>query len=47
MSLRASIIKFIKAKCKDLHLSWDKPKHGYSLGNEWIASSPGLGGIGG
>ncbi|PKU31263.1 hypothetical protein llap_18433 [Limosa lapponica baueri] len=33
-------MKFNKMKCKVLHLGQCNPKHGYSLGDEWVGSSP-------
>ncbi|XP_009280280.2 PREDICTED: folate receptor gamma [Aptenodytes forsteri] len=39
MSLSASVMKSNKAKYKVLHLGRGNPKHGYSLGDEWIESN--------
>ncbi|PKU49402.1 rna-directed dna polymerase from mobile element jockey-like [Limosa lapponica baueri] len=36
----ANLMKFSKAKCKVLHMGQNNPKHKYSLGREWIKSSP-------
>ena len=33
-------MKFSKAMCKVLHLSWGNPKHRYRLDREWLESSP-------
>jgi len=33
-------MKFIKAKCKVLHVGRGNPKHKYSLGREWLKGSP-------
>ncbi|GAB0203180.1 mitochondrial enolase superfamily member 1 [Grus japonensis] len=37
---RAHLMKFNKAKCKDLHMGRDNAKHNYRLGGEWIETSP-------
>ncbi|GAB0203364.1 mitochondrial enolase superfamily member 1 [Grus japonensis] len=37
---RANCMKFKKAKCKVLHVGRRNPKYNYSLGEEWIESSP-------
>ena len=36
----SNLMKFNKAKCEDLHLSWSNPKHIYRLDREWLESSP-------
>jgi len=36
----ANLMKFNKSKCKFLHMSQGNSKHKYSLGGEWIGSSP-------
>ncbi|PKU30695.1 hypothetical protein llap_19001 [Limosa lapponica baueri] len=33
-------MKFIKAKCKIMHLGWRNPQYQYRLGHERIESSP-------
>lgn len=35
-----NLVKFNKAKCKVLHLSWDNPQYQYILRDEWIESNP-------
>lgn len=34
-----NFMKFIKAKCKVLHVVQANSNHGYRLGGEWIESS--------
>ena len=36
----ANLMKFIKAKCKVLHMGQGNPMHKYRLDNKWIESSP-------
>ncbi|PKU43701.1 hypothetical protein llap_6005 [Limosa lapponica baueri] len=35
-----NLMKFSKAKCKNLHADHGSPKHKYRLGREWTESSP-------
>ncbi|GAB0184318.1 cAMP-dependent protein kinase inhibitor alpha [Grus japonensis] len=42
----ANLMKFNKAQCKALHVSWGNPRQGYRLGREWIESSPEEKGLG-
>ncbi|GAB0191740.1 cAMP-dependent protein kinase inhibitor alpha [Grus japonensis] len=36
----ANLMKFNKAKCKGLHMGQGNPEHNYTLGREWVESSP-------
>ncbi|GAB0183583.1 triadin [Grus japonensis] len=36
----ANLMKFNKTKCKVLHMGWHNAKNNYSLGGDWIESSP-------
>jgi len=40
MWTQANLMMFSKAKCKVLQMGQANPKHKYSLGGEWIGSSP-------
>ncbi|PKU29966.1 rna-directed dna polymerase from mobile element jockey-like [Limosa lapponica baueri] len=35
-----NLMKFIKAKCRVLHLGRSSPQYQYRLGDEWIERSP-------
>ncbi|KAK4825621.1 LOW QUALITY PROTEIN: hypothetical protein QYF61_001301 [Mycteria americana] len=41
-----NLMKFNKAKCKVLHMGWDKPQHQYRMGDEGIESNPAEKGLG-
>lgn len=41
-----NLMKFIKAKCKVLHVGWGNTKYKYRLGGKWIESSPEEKGLG-